>query len=113
MKKLTIPLAHDIGPKRRGSKLIRITLIVVLGVAIAALIHELGSFCHGQWCQVLGNDAEVHTPIFDSVLEGVHTAYHSLWGSISPYFERVPWSLNIVLPIAAIVTVVAMVMMRL
>jgi hypothetical protein len=112
MQKLSNPLAHEISPTKRGSRVLRIASILVLGIGLAALIQETAAICHGQWCQLLGSDAEVRTPILDSVQEGVQTAHSSFWNAISPYFQSLPWSPSVVLPVAVVVVVVGMVMLK-
>jgi hypothetical protein len=111
MQKLAIPLS-DLSPVRPESKLIRIVSILVLGIALATLIKESAAICHGQWCQFLGSDAEVQTPIFVSLQDGVVTAHSSIWNSMAPWFQRVPWNPSIVLPIAVVVMVFGMAMLK-
>jgi len=86
--------------------------IVVLGLLLAVPVEEGVSLCIGQWRQVMGTETEVRTPILDSVGDGLQAAHQSMSNWLSPQFQRVPWNPAYVLPIAAVVTVLGMIMLR-
>jgi hypothetical protein len=113
MPKLPIPIAHDMSSESRTTKIIRAALFVVVGVILAGPAVEVASMCYGQWCQILDKDSDdTQTPILDSVQDGVQSAHQSAWAWIAPYFQRVPWSPSLVLPIAAVVTLVGIMLMK-
>jgi len=87
--------------------------IVVLGLCLAPLIAEGALICHAQWSQVLGRNTDARTPVLDSLHDGVEAGHQSVWGFISSYFQRVPWSHELVLAMGAIVVVVGMLMLKL
>jgi len=113
MHKFPIPIAHDMSGHRPAPKLMRMTFIVLLGLALAPPVEEGGSLCVGQWCEVMGQNTEVRTPILDSAQEGLQFAHRALWSWMSPQFQRLPWNPSYVLPIAAVVMALGMMMLRL
>jgi hypothetical protein len=112
MLKLPIPIAHEISPEHHRSKVLWAAFIVAACVVLAGPGMEVASLCYGQWCQILDKDSDTRTPILDSVQDGVQTAHQSVWSWISPYFERVPWHPSVVLPIAAVVTLLGIMLMK-
>jgi len=112
MHKFPIPIADQISPERRRSKVLRTASIVLLGLVLAAPVQEGVSLCIGQWRQVLGTNTEVRTPILDSVHDGLQDAHQSVWSSVSAQFERVPWAPRFVLTVAAVVVVLGIVMLK-
>jgi hypothetical protein len=112
MRKISDPTVHEISPERASSKAWRIASLVVLGLLLAMPLEEGASLCIGQWRQVMGTNTEIRTPILDSVTEWVQSAHQSTWNWLSPQFQRLPWNPSYVLPIAAVVTVLGMFMLR-
>jgi hypothetical protein len=112
MPKNPITLAPDLRPDRRR-KALPIVSIFVLAPLIAPLVMEAAALCYAQWCTALGTQAEVRTPIIDSIQEGIESVRDDLWSVLSARFQRVPWSPKVVLPVAAVIMAVAMVMLRL
>ena len=113
MHKFPIPIAHAIRPAKPRWSPMRTGAIVLLGVFLAPLIAEGVLICHAQWSQVLGRNTEARTPVFDSLHNGLEAGHQSVWGFISSYFQRVPWSHELVLATGAIVVVVGMLMLKL
>jgi hypothetical protein len=113
MHKLPISIAHDIRPHRSGWSLVRKGAIVVLGIALAPLFSEGFSICYAQWSRVMGRNTEVETPMLNYLQEGLESGHHSFWETISPCFQRVPWSHRMVLAVGVIVVIIGMTMLRL
>jgi hypothetical protein len=113
MHKFPIPIAHDISPARHGSNALRTTCIIALGFVLAGPIEEAGAVCVGQWCQLMGTNIEIRTPILDLVNDNLETANSSVWSWLSPQFHRLPWKPSYVLPVAAVIMVVGTLMLRL
>jgi hypothetical protein len=90
-----------------------IASIFVLAPLIAPLVMEAVGLCYAQWCTTFGTSAEVRTPIIDSIQEGIESVRDDLWSALSARFQRVPWNPKVVLPIAAVIMAVGMVMLRL
>ena len=113
MAKNTLPLAPDLRPDRPRSRLLPIASIFVLAPVLAPLLMEAVSLCYGQWCEILGTPVTVRTPILNAIIDRIESVREDLWYKVSSRFQRVPWNPRVVLPIIALVMVVAMVMLRL
>jgi hypothetical protein len=113
MHKLPIPIAHDIHPGKPRSPLLHRVAIVVIGISLAPLIAEGSSICYAQWSQVLGRNAEARTPLLDSLHESIDSGRVSFWGTVSPCFQRVPWSHHLVLAVGAVLMILGMAMLKL
>src|SRR5262245_34698778 len=111
MHKFPLPLGHDIRPEPRRSKIVRIAFILVLGLGLAPPLEEAASICVANWFQLIGTNTEVRTPILDAVHDGLDTAHESVCSWMSPQFHRLPWNPSFVLPIAAGIMVLGMLMM--
>jgi hypothetical protein len=112
MSKKTITLAPDLKPDRRKSRLLPIACIFVLASLMAPLVMEAVAVCYSQWSEVMGTSARVRTPIMDSIEERIQSVREDLWYAVSSRFQRVPWNPKVVLPIAAVIMALAMVMLR-
>jgi hypothetical protein len=112
MHKFPIPIAHDIRPPTFRWSLLRKAALVILGIAVAPLLAEGFSICYVQWSQVMGRNTEAETPVLDYLHEGLESGRHSFWGTISPCFQRVPWSHRLVLAVGVIVVIIGMIMLR-
>jgi hypothetical protein len=86
---------------------------MAMGLCLAPLVAEGASICLSQWREVLGQNAEVKTPILDAVADGAQETRRSMWESIDFYFHHLPWDPRIVLSVGAIVMLVGMVMLKL
>jgi hypothetical protein len=113
MSKNTLPLAPDLHPDRRRSRIPQIASIFVLAPVLTPLIVELVSLCHGQWSEILGNPVTVRTPILNAMGERIASVREDLWCYVGSRFQRVPWNPKVVLPLIALVMIVAMKMLRL
>ena len=113
MHKFPIPIAHDIHAAKPRRSLLRKAAIILLGISLAPLIAEGFSICFAQWSQVMGRNAEARTPVLDSLHEGLESGHHSFWATISPCFQRVPWSHRLVLAVGVICMIIGMMMLKL
>jgi hypothetical protein len=113
MAKNPIPLAPDLRPDRRRSRLLPIAAIFVLLPPIAPVFLEAVLLCYAQWSEILGTPVVVRTPILNSIAERIDDVRQDLGFRVSSCFERVPWSPKVVLPLIAVVMAIAMVMLRL
>ncbi len=112
MRKVAVPLDREISPKRRRSKVLQLAVVVVLGLLLAIPGVEGAAVCIGKWREVLGTNTEVRTPILDSISAELQAAHDSMSNWIHPHFQRLPWNPSYVLPIAAVVTVLGMGMLK-
>jgi hypothetical protein len=113
MAKNTIPLAPDIRPDRPRCRVLPIASICVLASVLAPLLLEAVWLCYGQWSEILGKPVTIRTPMLNAISEQIESVRADLWYHVSSRFQRVPWDPKVVLPIIALVMVVAMVMLRL
>jgi hypothetical protein len=113
MAKNSIALAPDLRSDRPRRKLLPILSAVVLGPLLAPIILDTVALCYGQWSAMLGRPAAVRTPTLDAIGERIGAVRDDVWYHVSSRFQRVPWNPRVVLPIAVMVMVVAMVMLRL
>ncbi len=113
MAKNTIPLAPNIQPDRPKYRMLPIASIFVMAPVLAPLIMEAVSLCYGQWSEILGQPVTIRTPILDALSERIESVREDLWYHVSSRFQRVPWNPKVVLPVIALVMVVAIVMLRL
>ena len=112
MAKNTIPLAPDIRPDRPRSRLLPIASIFVIAPVLAPLVMEAVSLCYGQWCEILGTPVTVRTPILEAISERIESVRTELCYHVSSRFQRVPWNPKVVLPVIALIMVIAMLMLR-
>jgi len=112
MRKNPIYNAQNIRPERRGSKVIRFACLVAVGLLLAAPLAEGVSLCIGQWCEVMGKNTEVRTPVLDSVNDHIQATHESIGMWVSEQFQRVPWDPGFVLPIAVVVVVLGILMLK-
>jgi hypothetical protein len=113
MHKFPIPVAHAARAANPRWSPLRTGALLLLGLLLAPLIAEGALLCHAQWSQVLGRNTEARTPVLNSLHDGLEAGHQSVWGFISSYFKRVPWSHEIVLATGAVVVVVGMLMLKL
>jgi len=112
MPKIPTYNAHAARPEGLRSKLIRSACLVAVGLVLAVPIKEVVSLSIGQWCEVMGKNTEVRTPVLDSVNDGVQSTHQSVGTWMSEQFQRVPWDPGLVLPIAAVVMVLGILMLK-
>ena len=113
MAKNPITLAPDLRPHRPRRKVLPILSIFVAAPLLVPIIMDAVALCYGQWCDVLGTPIAVRTPTLDAIGERLASVHEDLWYHISSRFQRVPWNPRVVLPIAVLVMILAMVMLRL
>jgi hypothetical protein len=112
MRKLQETVARKDRPEGLGAKVRRIAWLVLLGLLLAMPAAEGVSICIGQWRTVMGINTEVRTPILNRISDELEVAHESMRNWFKPHFQRLPWSPTYVLPIAAVVTVLGMMMLR-
>ena len=113
MHKFPIPIAHDTPAARSRSRLLHSSGIVVLGLSLAPLIYEGCAICYAQWCQVLGRNAVATTPVIDVLQGELESGHRSIWGVITPHFQRLPWNPKLVLLVGVIFMIIGMMMLKL
>ena len=113
MAKNPIPLAPDLRPDRRRSRLLPIAAIFVLVPLVAPLFLEAvcsampsgaRSWARPSWC---GHRS------WTRFASGSKTSGRISGSGSLPSFQRVPWNPKVVLPLIAVVMAIAMLMLRL
>jgi hypothetical protein len=112
MRKLAMQIGDDIHEEKPRSRLPFVLMILVLLIGCAPLAIEGGSLCLSTWKEFLGMPAIVRTPVLDSVTESWSTARDTFRDQVAPLFRRIPWDPKMVLPAAALVMAVAMLLLR-
>jgi hypothetical protein len=112
MAKNPIPLAPDVRPTRRRSRLLPIAALLILIPLMSPLILEVLSLCYAQWNEMLDTPVAVRTPILDSISERLEAVREDLRFWVLAGFDRVPWNPNVVLPVLVVVMAVGVMMLR-
>jgi hypothetical protein len=112
MIKNPITLAPDLESDRPRRKVLPILLLFVAASLLAPIFIDAVALCYAQWGEILGTPTQVRTPILDAIGERVATVREDLWYHVSSRFHRVPWNPRIVLPVAVVVTLLAITMLR-
>ena len=112
MSKQTITLAPDLRPDRPRRKLLPILLLSIAVVLLAPLLIDAVALCYGQWGEMLGTPTAVQTPTLDAIGEQVAEIREDVRYHFLSRFHRVPWDPRVVLPVAVLVMLLAMVMLR-
>jgi hypothetical protein len=113
MSKQPITLAPDLRPDRPRRKLLPILLLSFAAVLLAPIFIDVAALFYGQWREVLGTPVAVHTPTLDAIGEQVAEIREDFRYHVLSRFHRVPWDPRVVLPVAVLVMLLAMVMLRL
>ena len=85
-------------------------LILLLGLGPLAL--EGVTLLIGTWKEFLGVSCNVQTPLLDSLQDNLNDMNGEVTRHFRQWFNSMPWDPNMVLPVAAVVMVVAMLMLR-
>jgi hypothetical protein len=112
MRKLAMQFGDDIHEEKPRSRLPAVLMILLLLLALAPLANEGVALIMSNWKEYMGIPATVRTPVLDSLAEKLDTARDSFRDQVSPVFRRIPWDPKMVLPAAAVVMGVAMLMLR-
>ena len=113
MSKNPITLAPDIRPDKPRRKVLPILSLFVAIPLLTPIVIDVVALFYGQWREVLGTPTTVHTPTLDAIGERVAEVREDFHYHISSRFQRVPWDPRVVVPIALVVMLLAMVMLRL
>jgi hypothetical protein len=113
MSKQPITLAPDIRPDKPRRNVLPILSLFVAIPLLAPIVIDVVAVFYGQWREVLGTPTTVRTPTLDAIGERVADVREDAWYHISSRFNRVPWNPRVVLPVAVLVIILAMVMLRL
>jgi hypothetical protein len=113
VSKQLITLAPDIRPDRPRRRILPILSLFVAAPLLAPIIIDAAALCYGQWREMLGTPVPVCTPTLDAIGERVEEIREDVWYHLSSRFQRVPWNPRVVLPVAVLVMLLAMVMLRL
>ena len=87
-------------------------MALILLVGLGPLALEGGALCVANWKEFMGVSADVQTPVLDGVQDRLHDLSDIFWSEITPWFRSLPWDPKMVLPAAAVVMAMAMLMLR-
>jgi hypothetical protein len=112
MSKQLITLAPDLRPDRHRRKWLPIASLFVAIPLLAPIVMDTLALGYGQWREMLGTPITVRTPTLDAIAERVAEVREDARYHIGSHFNRVPWNPRVVLPVAVLVMIVAMMMLR-
>ena len=112
MSKQLVTLAPDIRPDRPRRKVLPILSLFVAVPLLAPIVIDAVALCYGQWREMLGTPIAVRTPTLDAIGEQVAEIREEVRYHVSSRFQRVPWDPRVVVPIALVVMLLAMMMLR-
>jgi hypothetical protein len=112
MAKSPISIAYDIPPARPRSSRWRIGTIFILAIVIVPLVVEGAALCYGQWCSITGSSTRVSTPVMDMVLNAFLETKYVLEDLLSPSFKRVFREPRVAIPVALVLIVCGMMLLR-
>ena len=112
MFKQSIPIAYEVRPPRSKSALRWTMSIIAAGVFLAPLAKEGAAICYAQWSEIMGKSTDVRTPIIDSVASGLQYARDLLADSLGSTFRRTIHDPTLALPVASVLVVLAMAVLR-
>jgi hypothetical protein len=112
MAKNFIPIAYDIHAARPKSSRWRIGAIFVLAVIIVPVVVESAALCYGQWCSITGRSTRVSTPIIDTVSSVFHDTRDAFEDLLSPSVTRVFREPGMAIPVALVLIVCGMMLLR-
>jgi hypothetical protein len=112
MRKLATQLGHDVEAERPKRKLPLYFFFAFLTIGLGPLAMEGGSICLSNWKEVMGIASDVRTPALDNLQVQLDSVKDLFWDQVTPVFRSMPWDPKTVLPAAAVVMAVAMLMLR-
>jgi hypothetical protein len=112
MYKPSIMLTDAVVPNQARTMRLRTVILIAMGIFLLPIALELALICYGQWCEVLEVEAEVHTPIIDSIGRGLADERDSLAEEFAPAWHAAMRDPYFALPLATICIVVSMAMLK-
>ena len=99
-------------PRSPKSSRWRIGAIFVLAVVIVPLVVEGAMLTYGQWCSIMGRTTRVSTPVMDMVSNAFYETKDVVEEHFSPSFARVFSEPGMAIPVALVLIVCGMVLLR-
>jgi len=112
MRKLAGQLGSEMEVEHHRSKWPSVLMALILLVGLGPPALEGIALGVGAWKEFLGVSGNVKTPVLDGVQDTLNDVRGIFWSQITPWFRSMPWDPKMVLPIAAVVMVTAMLMLR-
>jgi hypothetical protein len=112
MFKHSIPIAYEVKPPHSRSTLTWIISILAASVFLVPVAAEGAALCYAQWCEIMGKTTKVQTPIIDWIGSGLEKARDLLGEHVGPTFQSTVRDPSVALPVALVLIVVAMTMLR-
>ena len=112
MRKLAGQLGSEVMEEHRRPRWPLVLVVLILLVGLGPLALEGAAVLVGTWKEFLGVSCNVRTPLLDSLQDNLNDMNAETTRQIHHWFNSMPWDPNMVLPVAAVVMVVAMLMLR-
>jgi hypothetical protein len=112
MAKSPIPIAYEIPPARPKSSRSHIGTILILAIIIVPIVVEGAALCYGQWRSITGRSTRVSTPIIDTVSSVFHDTRDAFEDLLSPSVTRVFREPGMAIPVALVLIVCGMMLLR-
>jgi hypothetical protein len=112
MRKLAGQLGNEIEAEHHRSKWPAVVMVLILLLGLGPLALEGIALSVGTWKEFLGSGDTVKTPLLDGVQDSLKDMKDIFWSQVTPWFRSMSADPKMVLPAAAIVMVMAMLMLR-
>ncbi len=112
MRKLAGQLGSEFGVEHHRAKWPFVLMAVLLLAGLGPLALEGTTLLVGVWKEFLGVSCDVKTPLLDSVQDNLNDLNGEVMRQMRHWFSSMPWDPKMVLPAAAVVMVLAMLMLR-
>ena len=93
-----VTMADDPPPPRRSR--LRTVLTILLGLALAPLVHEGALLCVANWRAMNGETTYVQTPVLDAIGVTLNQSSDSVQTTVGGFFHNLPWRPEYVIGVA-------------
>ena len=112
MRKLAGQLGSEVEVLHHRSKWPLVLIVLILLAGLGPLALEGSALLVGTWKEFLGVNCNVKTPLLDSLQDNLNDMNGEVMREVRHWFSSMPWDPKLVLPTAAVVMVLAMLMLR-
>ncbi len=112
MRKLAGQLGSEIPVEHHRPRWPGVLMALILLLGLGPLAIEGIALCVSEWKEFLGIADNVKTPVLDGFQNNLNDIQDIFRSQITPYLSSMPWDPKMVLPVAAVVMVMAMLMLR-
>jgi hypothetical protein len=112
MAKMRGQFVHQRTVARRGWRVDKIAVLVVLAVVVVPFLIEAVAVGVAQWAEVIGTRIVVQTPLLNWCGSRLDDCRQLIGELVSDQSRDISWEPGFVLPILAVFIIIAMLMMR-